>query len=194
MTKKTKSAHYVDNEKFYEAMCQWKSEIGKAKVLGLPKPQCPRYIGECFVKISNHLSHKSNFFNYTFKDEMILDAIEQCLRYAHNFNPEKSKNAFSYFTQIAYYAFIRRIKKEARDDDTRMRYLSSIDFWEILEELEGGDESWRLKKIQDWLLEYENDKADLNKVETKSKKPNRRPLYFDSKENDEEAIDNLPQT
>ena len=78
------------------------------------RPQVTNYIGECFVKIANHLAYKSNFVNYTFRDEMILDGIENCLTYMDNFDPAKSKNPFAYFTQIIYYAFIRRIQKEKK--------------------------------------------------------------------------------
>ena len=83
-----------------------------AEEKGDPKPQVSEYIGECFVKIANHLAYKSNFVNYTFREEMILDGIENCITYIDNFNPEKSKNPFAYFTQITYYAFLRRIQKE----------------------------------------------------------------------------------
>ena len=80
--------------------------------MGEEKPRVSNYIGECFLKIANGLSHKPNFMNYTFKDDMVSDGIENCLQYIHNFNPDKSNNPFAYFTQIIYYAFIRRIQRE----------------------------------------------------------------------------------
>ena len=49
-----------------------------------------------------------------FREDMICDGIENCVQYIENFNPEKSKNPFAYFTQIIYYAFLRRIQKEKR--------------------------------------------------------------------------------
>ena len=86
---KEKNAHYVDNKKFFTEMKKWKIEWDAAVADKRSTPQCPNYLGECFVKISNHLAYKSNFVNYTFRDEMILDGIENCLRYADRFNPEK---------------------------------------------------------------------------------------------------------
>ena len=106
------SNNYIDNEKFFGEMKEWKQQVIKNEETGEEKPPITEYIGECFWKIAEHLSFKSNFANYPFREDMIGDAVENCLMYAHNFDPEKSKNPFSYFTQITYYAFIRRIEKE----------------------------------------------------------------------------------
>ena len=103
MARPKKSEHYVNNKDFLAALEQYAIDVERAKEKGNPKPQIPRYIGECFLKIANHLSYKPNFVNYMFKDDMICDGIENCVRYIHNFNPEKSKNPFAYFTQIIYY-------------------------------------------------------------------------------------------
>ena len=113
--KKTPANHYVDNSKFFEEMCKWKEKVIEAENLGETKrPPVSDYIGECFLKIAEHLSHKPNFINYDYREEMIGDGVENCLMYAHNFDPEKSKNPFSYFTQMIYYAFLRRIQKEKK--------------------------------------------------------------------------------
>ena len=77
-------------------------------------PPVTNYIGECFLKIATHLSYRPNFINYSYRDEMISDGIQNCLQYAYNFDPEKSKNPFAYFTQIIYYAFLRRIQAEKK--------------------------------------------------------------------------------
>ena len=114
MPRPKKSEHYVNNKDFLAALEQYAIDVERAKENGNPKPQIPRYIGECFLKIANHLSYKPNFVNYMFKDDMICDGIENCVRYIHNFNPEKSKNPFAYFTQIIYYAFLRRIQQEKK--------------------------------------------------------------------------------
>jgi len=115
MSKKTN--HYIDNKEFYEAMCEWKLEIHDAEDQGEEtRPPISEYIGTCFIKIAEHLAQKPNFTNYPYKDEMINDSIENCLMYAHNFDPKKSKNPFSYFTQIIYYAFLRRIEKEKKQN------------------------------------------------------------------------------
>ena len=105
------SDHYVDNKKFFAEMVKWKDLVKQAEHVGDPKPQVTEYIGECFLLIAERLSTRPNFINYPYRDEMIGDAIENCLMYAANFDPEKSKNPFAYFTQITYFAFLRRIKK-----------------------------------------------------------------------------------
>ena len=105
---RAKGEHYVDNKVFLQAMVEWKKEC-REKGEQVP---VTNYIGECFYKIATHLSYRPNFINYTYRDEMISDGIENCLQYVNNFDPEKSKNPFAYFTQIIYYAFLRRIQKE----------------------------------------------------------------------------------
>ena len=123
MARPKKSEHYVNNKEFLNALENYFAEVERAKLNDKPKPQIPRYIGECFLKIANHLSYKPNFVNYMFKDDMICDGIENCVRYVHNFNPEKSKNPFAYFTQIIYYAFLRRIQKEKRQLEIKNKIL-----------------------------------------------------------------------
>ncbi len=107
-------ANYVDNQRFLEEMISFQKGIAVAKENSTELPQCPEYIGECFLKIAQRLSFRPNFINYAFREEMISDGIENCIQYMNNFNPEKSKNPFAYFTQIIYYAFIRRIQKEKK--------------------------------------------------------------------------------
>ena len=91
MARQKKSEHYVNNKEFLNALENYFAQVEKAKLNDQPKPQIPKYIGECFLKIANHLSYKPNFVNYMFKDDMICDGIENCVRYIHNFNPEKSR-------------------------------------------------------------------------------------------------------
>ena len=107
-------AHYVDNQRFLEEISEYQTKRLEAKEKGIESPPCPEYIGECFMKIANRLSFRPNFINYAFRDDMISDGIENCVQYMNNFNPEKSKNPFAYFTQIIYYAFVRRIQKEKK--------------------------------------------------------------------------------
>ena len=87
------------------------------------KPQITNYLGECFLKIATHLSYKPNFVNYMFREDMICDGIENCVQYIHNFEPAKSNNPFAYFTQIIYYAFLRRIQKEKRQLEVKNKIL-----------------------------------------------------------------------
>ena len=133
MARPKKSEHYVNNKDFLAALEQYAIDIERAKEKGLPKPQIPRYIGECFLKIANHLSYKPNFVNYMFKDDMICDGIENCVRYIHNFNPEKSKNPFAYFTQIIYYAFLRRIQQEKKQLEIKNKILEKTNFDEVFD-------------------------------------------------------------
>ena len=121
-----RSEHYVNNKEFLQALENYFAEVERAALNDQPKPQIPRYIGECFLKIANHLSYKPNFVNYMFKDDMICDGIENCVRYISNFNPEKSKNPFAYFTQIIYYAFLRRISQEKKQLEIKNKILERL--------------------------------------------------------------------
>jgi len=112
--KKVAKAHYVDNALFLEAMIEYKKQWQISKDNDEELPIISEYLGSVFLKIAQRLSFRPNFINYAFKNDMISDGIENCLHYIHNFNPEKSSNPFAYFTQIIYYAFIRRIQKEKK--------------------------------------------------------------------------------
>ena len=125
---KKKKEHYVDNKLFLEAMKEYKKKCVEAEEAGDSKPRVTNYIGECFLKIANHLSYRPNFINYTFRDDMISDGIENCLQYLNNFNPEKSNNPFAYFTQIIYYAFIRRIQKEKKQVIIKQRMIAESNY------------------------------------------------------------------
>ena len=109
-----KKQHYVDNSKLLEVMSEYREQYLIAKDNDIEPPVIPDYAGECFLKIAEKLSHRPNFINYAFREEMVSDGIENCVMYANNFNPEKSQNPFAYFTQIIYYAFLRRIEKEKK--------------------------------------------------------------------------------
>jgi hypothetical protein len=107
-------AHYVDNKSFYAAMLEYKAKRVEAETNGLPPPRIPEYIGLCVYQIANKLATKGNFINYTFRDEMISDGIENCILYLNNFDPDRSNNPFAYFTRIIYNAFVLRIQKEKK--------------------------------------------------------------------------------
>ena len=118
-----KKAHYIDNKRFYEEMVKYCDSVLMARNQGLsagitlPKinlPPATDFMGKCFMDIAKNLSNRPNFMNYTYKEEMIGDGIENCLQYCSNFDPVKSKNPFAYFTQIIYYAFVRRIEREKK--------------------------------------------------------------------------------
>ena len=118
-----KAKHYVNNKEFLQAIIDWKEKVKDAESAGEEQPPVTDYIGECFMKIAQHLSFRPNFITVSYKEEMIGDGIENCLQYVNNFNPEKSKNPFSYFTQIIYYAFIRRIQKEKKQTHTKHKII-----------------------------------------------------------------------
>ena len=123
-TARKQKQHYVDNQEFLAAIIKYrKEEVDIAKLKGLDKPRVNNYIGGCFLKIATHLSYKPNFINYMYKDDMICDGIENCIQYIDNFNPEKSRNPFAYFTQIVYFAFLRRIAKEKRQMDIKEKII-----------------------------------------------------------------------
>jgi len=129
---KRKSEHYVNNKEFLEALVNYRAKCQRAEEAGESRPVIPRYIGECFLKIANHLSYKPNFVNYMFREDMISDGIENCVQYIKNFNPEKSSNPFAYFTQIIHYAFLRRIQKEKRQMDIRGKLIERSGFEEVM--------------------------------------------------------------
>ena len=110
----TQKRHFVDNKKFFEAILDYKALCAKAKEEGKPEPIVPDYIGRCIIDISTHLAQRYNFANYTFRDEMVSDGIERAIYALHKFNPEKSSNPFSYFTQRVFFAFVVRIKAEKK--------------------------------------------------------------------------------
>ena len=128
MRKTTKKEHYVNNKEFLAAMVEYTKNVNRAKRKKESKPPVTDYIGSCFLKIANHLSYRPNFINYTFRDDMISDGIENCLQYLDNFNPRKSNNPFAYFTQIIYYAFIRRIQKEKKQVTIKNRLITESNY------------------------------------------------------------------
>lgn len=127
MKKTDTSGHYIDNKVFFDEMVKWKKEISKAKRNGEKPPPVTDYIGRCFMSIAERLSYRPNFLPHArYRDEMIGDGIENCLMYAANFDPkQKSKNPFAYFTQIIYYAFVRRIQKEKKQNYIKFKSIEA---------------------------------------------------------------------
>jgi len=143
-TKPKEKPHYVNNREFSLAVVEYctkvKEEVGK----GNPRPVVTDYIATCFLKIAEGLSHKANFVRYTYREEMVMDAVENCLKAIENYDIEAATrsgnpNAFAYFTQISWYAFLRRIQKEKKQQDIKMKYISEADLSMFIEEnTEGG--------------------------------------------------------
>ena len=144
---KKKTEHYVNNKELLEALIVYRSKVAESfkenndcreptkadRSQRWPgKPPITNYLGDCFLKIATHLSYKPNFVNYMFREDMISDGIENCVQYIHNFDPEKSKNPFAYFTQIIHYAFLRRIQKEKKQLDIKTKIIERTGFDEVM--------------------------------------------------------------
>ena len=132
MRSKVKTEYYVNNKDFLAAIVAYREKVQFAKLNDLPRPRLTPYIAECFLKIATHLSYKPNFVNYMFREDMVCDGIENCLQYVDNFDPEKSKNPFAYFTQIIYYAFILKIQKEKKQLEIRTKLIERSGYSEVL--------------------------------------------------------------
>ena len=180
--------HYVNNKEFYEHMKDWKKEVEDARDSGESDPPVTDYIGKCFLDIATHLSYRPNFINYPYKDEMIADGIENCLMYCSNFDPEKSKNPFSYFTQIIYYAFLRRIQKEKKQVYIKYKLIDSADIYGTInkELLTSGSVS--VESNNPLADHFSLSEADIVKFTPKKRgrKPKKKPNLEDLGENDKE--------
>ena len=130
-TPRKRKNNFIDNKEFYAAMKEYISAIELAKERGEPKPRIPRYIGKCFLDIAEHLSTRPNFSNYMYRQDMVMDAVENCVVCCNRFDPTKSSNPFSYFTQVCWYAFIRRIGKEKKQIEICDKLISKSGFEEF---------------------------------------------------------------
>tara|TARA_Y100001951_G_C11272707_1_gene259838 strand:- start:716 stop:1255 length:540 start_codon:yes stop_codon:yes gene_type:complete len=154
--------HYVNNKEFTQAVAEHNEAVKLAESKGKTPPKMSNYIGECIYKIATRLSTRPNFINYTYRDEMICDAIENCIQYIGNFNREKSNNAFAYITQICYYAFLRRIQKEKKQVFIKQQVISDItqDTFDTID----GDTSGMVNTNVEWLQD------NMNRVEYEPRK------------------------
>lgn len=130
MNKAKKNPHYVNNKDFHDALIVYKNKVDQAKQNGLPPPKIPNYLGDCFLKIATHLSYRPNFVNYMFREDMISDGVENCVQYINNFDVSRS-NPFAYFTQIVYYAFLRRIQKEKKQMEIKEKIIEKTGFDQV---------------------------------------------------------------
>lgn len=190
MAAKPKVVHYVDNTRFLETLIEYKKVKQQALDDSLQdQPQIPEYIGECLLQIARRLSNKANFSGYTFKEDMISDAVENCILYMHNFDPEKSKNPFAYFTQIIHFAFIRRIEREKKQVYTKYKYA-------IHKTLLGEDHSISNGSDDDlknpsW-MSYDNVHEFIKDYETKiSKSKKKKAILLEDDDTDSDSLDAL---
>jgi hypothetical protein len=153
--KPKKKVQYVNNLDFLKALIKYKKDVRTAKrVKSEIKPKIPDYIGKCLLLIAENLSHKPNFVKYTFRDEMVGDAIENCIMYFDNFDPKRSKNPFAYFTQIIWYAFIRRIHKEKKQLYTKYKATEQMGILDNNQQLENDSGETRQFELYDNISEF----------------------------------------
>ena len=164
------SKHYINNATFLQELLAYKERKSKN-----PKEPIPNYIGECWMKIAEGLSHKPNFISYSYRDEMISDGIENCLMYFENFDPSKSSNPFAYFTQIIYFAFLRRIQKEKKQ--LYIKYKSTaqmgiLDEYEMTDMETGSSKQFELyDNIAEFIETYEISQSKKKAEKKLAKKP-----------------------
>jgi len=173
-------AHYINNAEFLAAMKEYRVLVLAAKEAGLSKkengwPRVPHYIGDCLLKIGTHLSYKANFINYSYREDMILDGVENCLQYIDNFDPERSSNPFAYFTQIIYYAFLRRIAKEKKQTYIKGKLIQDMPF--EMFELQEQDESGEFQNAYiDYMQQNNNFDDFIERKKEKKKKKQQQTL------------------
>ena len=189
MANKKQSIHYVNNAEFSQAVVEYVETVNEAKANNTVIPKVPDYIAQCFLRIAEGLSHKSNFIRYTYREEMVMDAVENCLKAIHNYNLEAATrtgkpNAFAYFTQITWYAFLRRISREKKQQDIKLRYLSRSGIENFVDN-ELGDEM--SQQVVGAFVDGLRDRIDKVKVQdeqvkefAKTEKKRRRVTNVDS--------------
>jgi hypothetical protein len=188
-----KKVAYVDNKKFYETIIDHRKRVEENIQNGLEPPRLPEYIGECIWKIANKLSNKPCFVNYSYKEEMISDGIENCIMYFKDFDPTKSQNPFAYFTQIIYYAFLRRISKEEKN-----RYIIYKNFQEsivnqgkaaVLMDSENNSivPTQMYDNINDFMAKFEK-KEEIKKQKRKEQKLGLTKFYEEEKDESRSSV------
>ena len=168
--------NYVNNAEFYKAMVAYKKSLREAEDSGEELPRIPNYIGECLYQIANRLAYKPNFINYTYRDDMIADGLENAVMCINNFDPEKSSNPFAYFTQVIWFAFLRRIEKEKRQVYIRHKVMENSIVSDTLFE-HGTDSDFNSSSIKelgndrmnDFVQKYEATMESKRKPSTKKK-------------------------
>ena len=189
---KKEKPHYVDNKKFYAEIVKYREACEQARAEGVQEPRLPNYIGECIWKIATKLSYKPCFMNYSFRDEMIEDGIENCIMYFKDFDINKTQNPFAYFTQIIYYAFLRRISKEERNRYTTYKYFQEtmilpgiadigVDNTELSETSNiAFDESSIALTLTDIVRGYDGEESFMKRISQENVNGNSRGETYDS--------------
>jgi len=187
---KKESIHYVNNADFSQAVVEYVKTVREADADGLPRPVVTDYIAECFMRIAEGLSHKHNFIRYTYRDEMVMDAIENCLKAIYNYNIEAATrtgkpNAFAYFTQITWFAFLRRIAKEKKQQDIKMKYLTRASIEDFIDGYDATDEgsqalSTYLDVLREKIDKVKDQDQKVKEFAKEEKKRKKRAVTADS--------------
>jgi len=182
--------HYVNNKEFSTAVVEYCMDVKEWEKEGaVGRPMVPDYIAQCFLRIAEGLSHKANFVRYTYREEMVMDAVENCLKAIENYNIEAATrsglpNAFAYFTQISWYAFLRRIQKEKKQQDIKMKFISEADLSEFMYENDGDgsiqDNSPFLDSLRQRIDVIKEADAQFKEYAKEEKKRKRRAVIVDS--------------
>ena len=187
------SRHYINNKKMYEEFCKYREIVQAAKAEGRELPRIPEYIGECFYKIATRLSTKYRFANYTYRDEMISDAIENCVMVVNGFDPNKSNNPFAYFTQVIRNAFFRRIMKEKKQQYVKYRSMqkmtidSGLSLHQEMDDARSIENSYlTMEHVNEFIKDYEN-YLQVTKEKSKKAKKGIEKIIEDQEENEASA-------
>lgn len=171
MTQKRIKRNYVNNKDLLAALIDYKQKCKEAEDQGDEIPKVPNYIGECIYQISTRLATKPNFSGYSYKEDMIMDGVENCLLYIHNFDHTKSSNPFAYFTQTIWNAFLRRIQKEKKQ--MYIRFKSSHNMMMNGSTYESDEVQIHLNTSADYINSFIEDfENKLNKNKEKSVEDN----------------------
>lgn len=177
-------ANYINNKKMYSVIKEYSKKVKDAEDSGEEKPQIPNYLGECFIQIANRLSRRPNFFNYTYKEEMISDGIENCIMAIDNFDCEKTNNPFAYFTQVIWYAFLRRIEKEKKQTYVKYKSFQEMNTLGLLTDTNDSDSdaSYTVNVDDEYmynLIETFEKKKKSTKKKTTAKKKKGVEVFYD---------------
>ena len=174
-----KSIHYVNNSDFSTAVVSYVEKVEEARKKDTDIPKVPDYIAQCFLRIAEGLSHKANFIRYTYREEMVMDAVENCLKAIGNYNLEAATrtgkpNAFAYFTQITWYAFLRRITKEKKQQEIKLKYLTKSgveSFVDVGSEGVGANQaSFFVDTLRDRIQRVRNTDNEMKEIVKKERK------------------------
>ncbi|UTS51958.1 RNA polymerase sigma factor for late transcription [Synechococcus phage BUCT-ZZ01] len=201
--KRDEKAYYVSNKKLYAEIIPYINECRKAKEAGTPLPPIPRFVAESIMKIANKYANRPNFIGYSYRDEMICDAIYICCKGIHNFNPDKSENPFAYITTACHNAFLRRIELEHNQTSIKAKYINENVDTEFFESQEFDDSGEFRNNFVEFMKENSvytdtiREKSEARKLKRKQEEENSLEKFFDDSDEaniiDDDMIDLLDE-